>query len=143
LCSSKDANEINPAIASGAPASEVVDQTKPTRPTTADTRSEDYSPKSNQPMALSSSPGEPVRIKTKATVPTAKPTATSPSLVEPEKQPEILAAGTPRTVIIKHRSGEARVVNLSEYNLGLQTASVRATPITTTNKEAALAANIF
>jgi hypothetical protein len=31
-------------------------------------------------------------------------------------------------VMIKHRSGEARMVNLSEYNLGLQTAHLRSTP---------------
>ncbi len=31
-------------------------------------------------------------------------------------------------VMIKHQSGEARMVNLSEYNLGLQTAHLRSTP---------------
>jgi hypothetical protein len=69
---------------------------------------------------------------------TVKPEA----LVEPPQPTDANLAGT-RTVIIKHRSGEARVVNLSEYNLGLQTANLRATPKGSANKEQTFAANIF
>lgn len=45
-------------------------------------------------------------------------------------------------VMIKSRSGEARMVNLSEYNLGLQTAHLRATPKAATNSGEAMT-NIY
>ena len=45
-------------------------------------------------------------------------------------------------VMIKHQSGEARMVNLSEYNLGLQTAHLRSTPATPRSVETA-AVNIY
>lgn len=69
-----------------------------------------------------------------------------------EKTDQVIAAsqrensGTiaTRTVIIKHRSGEARMVNLSEYNLGLQTASIRTVSASAANKaDATFAANIY
>ncbi len=46
-------------------------------------------------------------------------------LVPAEAAPSTLVA---TKVMIKHQSGEARMVNLSEYNLGLQTAHLRSTP---------------
>lgn len=45
-------------------------------------------------------------------------------------------------VMIKHQSGEARMVNLSEYNLGLQTAHLRSTPTAPRTVETA-AVNIY
>lgn len=58
----------------------------------------------------------------------------------PTQESETPAIAT-RTVIIKHRSGEARIVNLSEYNLGLQTASLRTNAAP--NKADTFAANIY
>ena len=46
-------------------------------------------------------------------------------------------------VMIKHQSGEARMVNLSEYNLGLQTAHLRQTPATKSNRVESAMANIY
>ena len=45
-------------------------------------------------------------------------------------------------VMIKHQSGEARMVNLSEYNLGLQTAHLRSAQTKTASVETAMA-NIY
>ncbi len=45
-------------------------------------------------------------------------------------------------VMIKHQSGQSRMVNLSEYNLGLQTAHLRSTPATPRSVETAMA-NIY
>ena len=67
----------------------------------------------------------------------------APSPLTPDV-PETKEAGlmATKTIIIKHRSGEARVVNLSEYNLGLQTASLRTTP-TSKPVDTTLATNIY
>lgn len=46
-------------------------------------------------------------------------------------------------VMIKHQSGEARMVNLSEYNLGLQTAHLRQAPVTKSNRVESAMANIY
>ncbi|MFN7927141.1 MAG: hypothetical protein U0Y68_04205 [Blastocatellia bacterium] len=54
--------------------------------------------------------------------------------------PEQLASA-PGTVIIRHRNGEERRVNLSEPSLGLQPASLRTAPAV--RSETTLAANIY
>lgn len=91
---------------------------------------------------------EPTRRVIRTIQPTGpKPSApinanAQPAPVTPRATETDLAAT--KTIIIKHRSGEARVVNLSEYNLGLQTASLRATPAKANVKaESAFAANIY
>lgn len=94
-------------------------------------------------MAVSNLP-EPPRIKTTRPVHVPVPLNGSSDQIIPVKESENPPTIATRTVIIKHRSGEARVVNLSEYNLGLQTASLRTSPPNVTpSKEAAFAANIY
>ncbi|HEX4946585.1 MAG TPA: hypothetical protein VFZ34_07985 [Blastocatellia bacterium] len=70
--------------------------------------------------------GTDVAIKSRTiryTAPAPPHAVPAPSAAAPE------TAGLVATkVMIKHRSGEARMVNLSEYNLGLQTAQIRPTP---------------
>ncbi len=66
-------------------------------------------------------------------------------VVQPERTsiPVETAKAVATKVIIKSRNGEARVVNLSEYNLGLQTAHLRTMPKAATNPNDAVMANIY
>ncbi len=72
---------------------------------------------------------------------------TNPTINSGDRNTLVAAAPAPSTmvatkVMIKHQSGEARMVNLSEYNLGLQTAHLRSTPATSRTVETA-AVNIY
>ena len=60
-------------------------------------------------------------------------------ILPPPSAPATLVA---TKVMIKHQSGEARMVNLSEYNLGLQTAHLRSTPASPPTVQTAMA-NIY
>ena len=91
-------------------------------------------------VVANSNKGRSHKIEPSSTITEVKNTGA----VTPVSPPEMPGAIATRTVIIKHRSGEARVVNLSEYNLGLQAASLRTAPANVTpSKEAAFAANIY
>ena len=94
-----------------------------------------------QMVAIKNTPvGSPkVKVSQAAHTPTTLLTIPEKAIAAPEPKEERMMAT--RTVIIKHRSGEARVVNLSEYNLGLQTASLRTTSVS--KSETTLASNIY
>ena len=71
-------------------------------------------------------------------------TGSGSSVLPRRPAPPAEMAGVVATkVMIKSRTGEARMVNLSEYNLGLQTAHLRSTPKAATNRNDAAMANIF
>ena len=96
------------------------------------------------PTAIRNPISEPSRNKAPRTLHSPTPNDRESVGTIAISSPEVPSAIATRTVIIKHRSGEARMVNLSEYNLGLQSASLRSTPATVVpSKEAAFASNIY
>jgi hypothetical protein len=64
-----------------------------------------------------------------------------PPVIGAEAAPTLVAS----KVMIKHRSGAARMIDPSEYNFGLQTANLRPTPVkaTPSTGEASLSASIY
>ena len=111
-------------------------------PTQQPTMSNDPQPTAIQPPAsdLRVPAGRPRTIKSGTRLTT--------SVVIPDVRMERLPARgddaglVASKVMIKHQSGEARMVNLSEYNLGLQTAHLRSTPTAPRTVETA-AVNIY
>lgn len=102
-------------------------------------------PVATKQVVAPSETSRPIAVNTAATPKAAKvirtvmPTPVSPA----EKLPEI-ASAEPRTVIIKDRRGEERRVYISEYNLGLQTASLRTAAASQPKPaETILSANIY
>jgi hypothetical protein len=64
-----------------------------------------------------------------------------PPVIGAEAAPTLVAT----KVMIKHRSGAARMIDPSEYNFGLQTANLRPTPVkaTPSTGDASLSASIY
>jgi hypothetical protein len=89
-----------------------------------------------QPKAIAP---QPISVRAGATVKTPRINSgnrvTNATPIVGEQKMMVATASIPSTsaatkVMIKHQSGEARMVNLSEYNLGLQTAHLRSAPAT-------------
>ncbi len=96
-------------------------------------------PTTIQPPATDSPSKTSLRPRTIKYAP--RPTTSVIALAE-RKEPLPTAPMVATKVMIKHQSGAARMVNLSEYNLGLQTAHFRSTPATPRIVETAVA-NIY
>ncbi len=119
-----------------------VNPTPSAQPAQEPTATKETQPIVNPPQTFNMRANASVRPKTVNAV--NRPTT---SAIITGEQRVVPATAVPATlvatkVMIKHRSGEARMVNLSEYNLGLQTAHLRSTPVTPRTEQTAMA-NIY
>jgi hypothetical protein len=136
-------NDQSPAsVGDPTTVAQAVDPTPSVAPTAETSMSvEQKSPalSTNDSTATTTFKAKTIRYGNRPTSPVSVPVA-----LPEHKSARIETAGVVTTkVMIKSRSGEARMVNLSEYNLGLQTAQLRAMPKAATNPSESAMANIY